>query len=281
MMIPRSFTLRFGAPRYPATSIYSSSRTFSSFTARLAKSKPKTSAPAPSPVPRTPFSNSKASVDYRFMGRRPEGFVAFERKVLRDKSVLLFEAPSQRSYILGAYSFSAFCFAYAVINSTVKIGSEAPAWVKGCYVVVCVVMSALGTVLIGKTGRLVQKITAVKSTDGVKLLVDVRPYIPFRKSYTLTTTPRQIAFSRQLAVDPSRTTPDGRLRSLPPSPSFSKNPLNTISYNMFKFFRSCRRIFTQEDFALVELEGQKGAYRMDSNGYISNDLFAIGSRLMR
>jgi hypothetical protein len=214
------------------------------------------------------------------MGKRPEGFGKFEQKVIKAGRVLLFEAPSHGTYVLGAYGISAFCFAYAVINSTMNIGENPAIWLKGAYLSMCIVMSALGTVFVSRAGKLIRKITAVSSAEGVKLLIDVRSMIPFRKPYTITTTPRQLVFARKLVVDPSRATPDGKLRPPPTTRvSFFKSPGKAISYTFFQFVSSFRRIFTQEDMILIEVDGWRGHYRMDSNGYISNDIFSIGTPL--
>lgn len=277
-MIPRSFTLRFGALKCPSNRIYSSSRTFSSLTVRLAKSQPRQPLSKPPTTPRNPPRNSQPPLNYKFMGRRPEGLGKFEQKVVQAGRVLLFEAPSHSAYILGAYGVSAFCFAYAAINSSMNIGQNHPTWLKGAYISMCVVMSTLGTVFFARTGKLVKTITAVSSADGVKLLVDVRSMIPFRKPYTIQSTPRQLIFARKLAVDPRRTTPDGQLRPTPKMQvSFFKQPLKAMNYHLFEIFLSFRRIFSQEDMILVELDGHSGSYRMDSNGYISNDIFALGT----
>lgn len=211
------------------------------------------------------------------MGRRPEGLGKFEQKVIRTGRVVLFQAPSHGTYVFGAYGISAFCFAYAVINSTMNIGENPAAWLKGAYFSMCVVMSALGTVFFSRTSKLVKTITAVSSKEGLKLLVDVRSMIPFRKPYTITTSPRQLVFARKLVVDPSRTTPDGKLRPPTERVSFFKNPGKAISRGFAQTVLSVRRIFTQEDMIMVELDGHTGHYRMDSNGYISDDIFAIGS----
>ncbi|CRG88327.1 hypothetical protein PISL3812_05356 [Talaromyces islandicus] len=277
-MIPRSFTLRLGALKCPTNRIYPPSRTFSSLTVRLAKSQPRKPLSKPTTPPRNPSSNSQAPLNYKFMGRRPEGLGKFEQKVIHAGRISLFEAPSQGAYVFGAYGISAFCFAYAVINSSMNIGENHAFWLKGAYFGMCVVMSTLGTVFFSRTSKLIRKITAISSADGVKLLVDVRSMVPFRKPYTIETTPRQMVFARKLVVDPRRTTPDGKLRPRTTQQvSFLKNPSKAINYKLFQAFFAFRRIFSQEEMILVEFDGQKGSYRMDSNGYISDDMFAIGA----
>jgi len=277
-MILRGVALRIGTPKCPANSLYSQARTFTSFSARLAKPRPRQTLSKPARPPPKPSNTPKAPSDYRFLGKTSDGLVGLEKKTIRLGQLLLFDAPSQRSYVLGAYSVSAFCFAYAVINSSFNLKPDTSTWLKGAYFSVCIVMSAMGTIFISRTGRLIRKITAVSSADGVKLLVDVRSSIPFRKPYTITTTPRQMLFSRNLPVNMHRVTPDGKLRRPAAPVSFFKQPVAATSYTLFRIFRSFQRIFTQEDFVMVEIDGQKGAYRMDSNGFLADDIFAIGTR---
>jgi hypothetical protein len=38
-----------------------------------------------------------------------------------------------------------------------------------------------------------------------------------------------------------------------------------------------RQIFTGEDFILMKVEGRKQTFRVDSNGFVSNDFMALGN----
>lgn len=49
-----------------------------------------------------------------------------------------------------------------------------------------------------------------------------------------------------------------------------------MRFLFWEFFRSVRQIFTQEDFVFVEVEGQNGAFKMDSNGFVSKDFAYLG-----
>ncbi|PLB52681.1 hypothetical protein P170DRAFT_434402 [Aspergillus steynii IBT 23096] len=237
------------------------------------------------PAARTkPVGNPEETL--KFAGRRPEGFGKLERKVAREGQILLFRSPSHRSYILGAYGVAAFCFAYSVYNSKIVFHDPImplPTWQKTLFGGICIVMSAMGTVFLMKTQRLIKTVTAVSTNAGAQLRFNVRSTIPFRKSYEFDVVPRQIAFSRRLVVAPEsvqRMQQGEMASSTPPSqPSFFRAPVKRTSLLCWRLFRSVRQLFTGEDFILLEVEGQKGAFRMDSTGFVSEDFLVIGNPL--
>lgn len=237
------------------------------------------------PAARTkPATNPEETL--KFAGRRPEGFGKLERKVARAGEILLFRSPSHRSYILGAYGIAAFCFAYSVYNSKVIFHDPIiaiPTWQKTLFGGICIVMSAMGTVFLMKTQRLIKTVTAVSTNAGAQLRFKVRSTIPFRKPYEFDAVPRQIAFSRRLVVTPEsvRRMQQGEMASpeRPTQPSFFRAPIKRTSHFFWRFFQSVRQIFTGEDFILLEVEGQKGSFRMDSSGFVSEDFLVIGNPL--
>lgn len=257
-------------------------RSFSSKSVRLAQSAAKHASPRPKPkaAPR-PKTQDPVVETLKFAGRRPGGLGKLTNKVQKLGEVTLYKAPSQRGYILGSYGLGAFAFGYAVINSQITFGDSErtlPMWQQGLFAGVCVVMSVMGTVFISRTSRLIRAITAFRGSDGLRLRFSVRNMIPFRKPWQLDVPPSQVIFSRQLIVTPDRVTTDGQLRgSSTANLGFFKAPFKTLNYTFFRVFQSIRQIFTQEDFILIELQGQRGAFRMDSNGYVSDDLLLVGN----
>jgi hypothetical protein len=197
-----------------------------------------------------------------------------DRKVAQKHEVLLFKSTSQRSYITGAYGIAAFAFGYAVINASLDYQdtrANLAYWQKSLNIGVCVVMSAMGALFISRTWRLVREITAVDIKGQTLLRVRVRSMIPFRKPYTITVAPNQMLFNQRLVA--GSPLPQARDVNI----SFFKNPLKAINFSLFKFFIAIRRVFTQEDFITMEMQGQRGAYRVGTDGYLSDDLLAIAT----
>ncbi|KAI9370720.1 hypothetical protein BJX61DRAFT_514376 [Aspergillus egyptiacus] len=278
---PKASPLRFCSPN--VTSRYFSSSIIRSKAA--GKVAPQKQPPFQSPSkPSSPHKASPQTGDtLKFAGRRPTGSAKLDRKVAREGELVLFKAPSHRSYILGAYGIAFFCFAYSVYNSNAVIRDPVvpyPKWQQGLLAGICVTMSVMGTVFLFKTGRLVKGVKAISKDGQTYLRFSVRHIIPFRKPLEFDTLPRQIAFTRRLVVSPEALRGQQRLVSQEAAKSRSgsllKAPFKNFSKLLWGLFRSIRQIFTQEDFILLEVEGRKGVYRMDSSGYLSEDFLVIG-----
>ena len=286
MMLPRSFAFRTLGQQYPRCYIrhgFQFSPTWRYFSSSIARTKAAVK-------PQQPLNASKPSAPeetLKFAGRRPEGFGKLERKVAKEGgTMVLFKAPSHRSYVWGAYSLAAFCFAYSVYNSNAVFRDPIaviPMWQQTLFGGICVVMSVMGTVFLVKTGRLIQSVNAISTNGKTSLRFTVRSMVPFRKPFEFDALPRQIAFSRRLVVAPeylnkARQPEAPRSREDPTSTiTILKAPAKKISITLWRFFTSVRKIFTQEDFVLLEVEGQKGVFRMDSSGYVSEDFLVIGN----
>ncbi|KAF7594487.1 hypothetical protein BBP40_009120 [Aspergillus hancockii] len=252
-------------------------RYFASSAARTkgpVKVKPQYSPPQPRASPQTEGS-------LKFAGRRAEGFGKLERKVAKEGELLLFQAPSHRSYVLGAYGITAFCFAYSVYNSNAVFRDPIvplPMWQQALFGGICIMMSAMGTVFLFKTARLIKTVKAVHSNGQAYLRFNVRSMIPFKKPYEFDALPRQIAFSRRLVVTHDSV---ARMQQAEASQigkvSFFRSPLKKTSMLLWRLFRSVRQLFTQEDFILLEVQGQKGVLRMDSAGFVSQDFLVVGN----
>ncbi|KAL1859259.1 hypothetical protein Plec18170_002375 [Paecilomyces lecythidis] len=263
-------------PRLPSAQF---SRCFSNASKRAAKSIP----PAPKPATRSSLAEHTEET-LKYAGRRPAGFGKLERKVAKEGEVVLYKAPSQRTYILGAYGMAAFCFSYAVYNSNITFRDPKfplPVWQQSLFGGVCVIMSIMGTVFLFKTNRLIRTITAVHSNGKTVVRFSVRNFIPFRKPVEFDAVPRQIVFSRRVVVSPDAMGPDAAERSsrndAVSKVSFFRAPFKKISFTLWKAFCSVRRLFTQEGFVVVEVDGRKGDLRMDLEGFVSNDLFLVGN----
>lgn len=235
-----------------------------------------------------PKSSSRLSIPdpteetLKFAGRRPAGLGQLERKVAKLGSVVLFEAPSHRGYILWAYGIAAYAFVFAIYNSHIVFRDPkrpVTTWVKVLWGSLCVLTSMMGTVAITRTFRLIKTVKAVHVNGATYLRFSVRRMLPFSKSWQFDVLPRQVAFSRQLVIDPSRVTADGQVMSYSQKPniSFFRNPLKMISYFFFRNFLVVRQLFTMEDFILLEVQGQKGWFKMDANGFVSNDMLLVGN----
>ncbi|KAL1974473.1 hypothetical protein VTN31DRAFT_4677 [Thermomyces dupontii] len=277
-MFFRSFALRT-LQRCPTASLsvhfLRPSRPFSSASRLFQTAKPTGSPPRPSQTSQ-PLEDT-----LKFAGRRPAGLGRLQLRVSKAGEVLLFEAPSHRGYILVAYSIGTFSFAYAIINSQMTLGdpnAQLPMWQKSLFSGVCILMSIMGTVFLSRTTRLIRKITAVNTDGGLRLRFWVRSMVPFRRPWQVECNPRQVAFSRQLVIDPKRLANDPRFKhQATEQTKFYKAPIQALSRAFFRVFVTVRQVFTQEDFILLEIQGQRGAFRMDANGYVANDLLLIGN----
>ncbi|KAL4882753.1 hypothetical protein BJY04DRAFT_185941 [Aspergillus karnatakaensis] len=236
-----------------------------------------------------PKSGSQLEDTLKFAGRRPTGFARLERKVAKEGELVLFTAPPQGSYVFGAYGIAFFCFAYSIYNSNAVFRDpvlEFPSWQKKLAGGICVVMSAMGAVFLAKTGRLVRSVKAIDLNDRTHLRFTVRNIVPFLKPKQFDVLPGQIAFTRRLVMSPDA----ARRRQTASEPEVSdkearktstilKAPAKKISQLVYTLFRSVRQIFTQEDFILLEVQGQRGVFRMDSAGYVSPEFLVIGNPL--
>ncbi|KAJ5917813.1 hypothetical protein N7454_010188 [Penicillium verhagenii] len=231
---------------------------------------------AAKPIPRSTVSSS--SVPAGSIGR-------LALKVAREGDVVLFRSPSHRTYVLSAYGLSAFCFAYALFNSNDVFRDaqiERPMWQKGLFGGICVTMSVMGTLFVVRTGHLVRNITAVKSNNQTYIRFAVRRMVPFTKPYQFEVLPSQVAISRRLVVSQdSRQRFEGDSKKLGSAQDSQKGffqaPVQALSVGLWKMFMSMRQIFTGEDFILLSVEGYKQTFRVDSNGFVSNDFMALGN----
>lgn len=281
-MLSRSFARAFSqqCSTYVRPGMGLSSPTWRQFSSSLSRTKAQQS-PSKTAKPYSPEETLK------FAGRRPEGFGKLERKAALEGNLLLFKAPSHRSYIFGAYSLAAFCFGYSVYNSNIVFRDPIapfPMWYQGLFGGICVVMSVMGTVFLSKTGRLVKSVNAIHTNGRTYLRFSVRSMLPLRKPYEFDALPRQIAFSRRLVISPDSLKQPQQAEAVqdakkPSEWDLMKAPARKISVGLWRIFANVRKLFTQEDFILLEVEGQKGVFRMDSGGYISEDFLVIGNPL--
>ncbi|CAG8936117.1 unnamed protein product [Penicillium salamii] len=216
--------------------------------------------------------------------RNPRALAKLQTKVLHGGEVLLFKAPSHRAYVLTAFGLSGFCFAYSLYNSNATFRDPIvplPMWQKSLFGGICIVMSVMGTLFITRTGFLVRNIKAVNSDGRMRVLFSVRSLMPFKKPYQVEVAPGDISFKRKLTVSPEtakRYEMESRRlgRGLQEAPRFLKSPVSALSYQLWRTFQSMRQVFTNEDFIIVQVAGRKSQFRLDSNGYISDDLLHFG-----
>jgi hypothetical protein len=300
-MFARPFAFRALGQKCPAAApssgLYTSALTWRYFSSSIARTKAATKVKLPSkqipsqkPKPNSSTKSKPIPLEeetLKFAGRRPQGFGKLERKVAQEGELLLFKAPSQRSYLFGAYGLTAFCFAYSIYNSNIVFRDpiiEMPMWQQGLAGGICVMMSVMGTVFLTKTLRLIKTVKGVNINGQTYIRFSIRRMIPFRKPYEVDVLPGQIAFTRRLVVSPEAMRGERISLSTEPTRSSSsvsilKAPARALSKLLWRFFRSVRQIFTSEDFILLEIQGQKGTFRLDSGGYVSTDFLVIGNPL--
>ena len=214
----------------------------------------------------------------KFAGRRPEGFGILERKVATKGDILLFKAPSHRVYLLSAYTLAGACFAASMhLSYTTFRDPLVPlaTWMKFAVGAGSVALSFIGARVIMKTFHLVKTIKAVRSNGTVCIRFSVRKPFPFMKPLEFDVSPRQIAFSRRLvAVVPS---PGATPKKEQPATykSLLSAPSKKISLFFWRFYRAMRQVFTDEDYLMVDVEGEGNAFKLDIQGLVSEDFLRV------
>lgn len=228
-------------------------------------------------VARTVDSAWQAASPYG--NKNPRALAKLQAKVIKAGQVLLFQAPSHRPYVLTAYGLSAFCFAYSIYNSNAVLVDPLvplPMWQKSLFGGICIMMSFGGTLFVARTGSLVRNIRAINSDGRMRVLFSVRSMVPFKKPYQVEVAPGDLSFKRRISVSPEtmkRYEDSTKLgRALETEPTF----IRTVKSMPRRIFQSVRQLFTNEDFIIVQLAGHKTHFRLDSNGYISDDLLHFG-----
>lgn len=228
-------------------------------------------------VARTVDSAWQAASPYG--NKNPRALAKLQAKVIKAGQVLLFQAPSHRPYVLTAYGLSAFCFAYSIYNSNAVLVDPLvplPMWQKTLFGGICIMMSFGGTLFVARTGSLVRNIRAINSDGRMRVLFSVRSMVPFKKPYQVEVAPGDLSFKRRISVSPEtmkRYEDSTKLgRALETEPTF----IRTVKSMPRRIFQSVRQLFTNEDFIIVQLAGHKTHFRLDSNGYISDDLLHFG-----
>ncbi|KAJ5555637.1 hypothetical protein N7535_008070 [Penicillium sp. DV-2018c] len=229
-------------------------------------------------VPRTIESPWQATSPYG--NKNPRAIAKLRAKVLQVGEVLLFKAPSHRPYIITAYGLSAFCFAYAMYNSNAVLRDPLvpiPMWQKTLFGGICIMMSAGGTLFIARTGALVRNIKAVNKNGSMRVQFTVRSMMPFKKPYQVEVAPGDLSFKRRISVSPET------MRRYEEDSAVVAGGLETkpgvfgvIRTIPRRVFQSVRQLFTNEDFIIVQLAGHKTHFRLDANGFISDDLLHFG-----
>ncbi|KAJ5463421.1 hypothetical protein N7475_008365 [Penicillium sp. IBT 31633x] len=229
-------------------------------------------------VPRTVDAPWQASSPYG--NRNPRALVKLQSKVFQAGEVLLYKAPSHRPYILTAYGLSAFCFAYAIYNSNAVLRDPLiplPVWQKSLFGGICLMMSVGGTLFISRTGSLVKNIKAINSNGRMRVLFTVRSMAPFKKPYQVEAAPGELSFKRRIMVSPeTRERYEADSSKLGREMETKSTMFQTLKSTPRRMFQSMRQLFTNEDFIIVQLAGHKTHFRVDANGYISDDLLHFG-----
>ncbi|KAK2748354.1 hypothetical protein FQN57_001012 [Myotisia sp. PD_48] len=203
----------------------------------------------------------------------------------------LYQAPGQRSYIVGAYSTATFCYAYAgynfyttSIDPLMRIGWYQELLFGG----ICFVMAIMGTVFFRRGFGLISQITAANTNGRTHLSIKVRRMLPFLKQRELLVTPAEVSVSKRIAVAERELTKEGfqesqnRLESQlkVDGSRFLQMPWKKVSLATWRIFQNARRLFTQENFVYVKIQGQKDTLRLDTQGAFSHEFHLLQKAVM-
>ncbi|EFR03623.1 hypothetical protein MGYG_06617 [Nannizzia gypsea CBS 118893] len=217
----------------------------------------------------------------------PNKFRRFEWEISKHKEpVCLFRAPKQRSYIIGAYTTASFCYMYAGYNfytSSIDPILKIQWWQELLFGGICFVMAIMGTVFFRRGFGLISQISAANLNGQTKISIKVRRMLPFLKQREFTLAPSELSFSQKVTVSEMELTKAGwsesqqkfaRQRALDDTPFFKK-PVQKTSLAFFRTFSNARRLFTQEHFVYVNIEGQKRTLRLDALGSFSPEFHML------
>lgn len=205
-----------------------------------------------------------------------------ERRVAKDKQVLLYKAPPLRTYVLSAYAIAAASIAQAVYTSEITFRDPIiplQTWHKLTYGAVCIVMSAVGTVFLVKTFNMIKFVQAFDYHGRTLIRFGINRWCPFLRPRTVDVVPAQITYSRRLVTEntqnPVRSTLETPRREPLTVKTFFTAPVKGVSRMLWRVFYSVKRTFTSEDFILVNIDGQNGVFKMDTQGPLSEDFFYV------
>lgn len=197
--------------------------------------------------------------------------------------VTLYKTSSHRTFLLHAYSLSAFCFAYAIYNTYdvfTDPRGERPRWQKVMFGGICVAMSGFGTVLLARTKNLVRTITAIRSNGQLKIRFAVRGLIPFTKLKHYEVLPSQVHIQPKLVG--SDKTIENYLRGSPassdsdaPRENFFSAASTAMSVSFWRLRQSFSQVVQREDLILLKLDGMKDSFQVDAHGYMAPDIRAL------
>lgn len=219
--------------------------------------------------------------------RLDERFREFDCRIAQHHGpVELFTAPSHRSYVIGAYSLATFCYCYTGYNAYITVfdpvagvGRLEGILLGGA----CLVTAMMGTVFLSRGSNLISSITATRSQGQTQLLVRVRRMVPFLRQREIAARPSQMSLSNRLVVPLSQHNSEGwkeaqrqleNQRALEKK-NFFKAPISKISFAVWRIFMNARRLFTQEHFLHLKIDGQKGSFRLDTTGEMSQHFFHL------
>lgn len=291
-MFSRALLGRYASPQFSRCSSHKLSdpvlRTNPRFFSRLNRLQ----APKKKPVPAATRTNNppKPSAQPLPVREPPAGarLARFENFVSENNGpVVLFQAPPHKGYIFGAYAVAVFCYAYAGFNFyTVSIDPRVSVGMleKGLFGGICVVMGAMGTVFLLRGSNLLSSVIARQSKGKTQLDLTVRRMVPFLKPRKFSIEPAQLSCSRQIVVPPKSpnqiaeeaqqaTESQKAINHM----SFVRTPIKRISYSLWKLFINSRRLFSQEHFVHLKIDGRKGTFRMDTTGEVSKGFLLLNN----
>ncbi|KAK2752413.1 hypothetical protein FQN55_007453 [Onygenales sp. PD_40] len=274
-MIPRIFSLRF------ATSSLACCVASSSFRC------------VPSPNPQSlsisfrRFASQKISAPRSGNVVRPavrqseELLRRFTSKLPTNRNeVILFEAPSQRSYIFGCRFIAGLGYIFAgngFYTISVDPFAEPSNWVLGAWAVICLVTAAMGTVYLRRSTCLISRISARRTQGEPEIRIKVRRALGFLKHSEIVTSPSEMKLSSHTFIPKDQIDAEGWRRAQDQfkkhtevsQVSFFRAPLQKTSFFLWSFFMNARRVFTQENFVYMDVDGVSRSLRLDISGKFS------------
>lgn len=291
-MFSRALLGRYASPQFSRCSAHNFSNSIPRANPRFFSRLNRLQAPKKRPAPTsTKTTNPPKPSTHSLPVREPpsgDRLARFKNFVSENNgSVVLFKAPSHKGYILGAYSVAAFCYAYAGFNfytTSVDPRVTVGKLEMGLFGGMCIVMAAMGTVFLLRGSNLVSSVIATQSKGKPRLDIKVRRMVPFLKPRKYSIQPSQLSCSRQVVVPPTNpnqiaeTTQKKMERQKAGSQmSLFKTPIKKISYSLWRVFMNSRRLFSQEHFVHLKIDGRRGTFRMDTTGEVSEGFFLLNN----
>jgi hypothetical protein len=251
--------------------------TFSSATARSAKSSPKIGRegpiksskkglPIPSKLPRQNeipiVSNAQTAQNLQKQN--------LAKYLFESGETLLYQAPSHVGFLTATFLTGTMCLFGAAATSSTELWKPQeglPWWINTAYRLGIICFAFLGGWIVLRATRHITSIKLMPKGERVKILVTVRrmiplPFVPPKK---IVTDPVDFVLPSRMVAQVAIPTWLGSQEPKITGP-LSSRIAKRISLALWTYFAGMRKVFTHEGFLDVKIKGTNGLWKLDTAG---------------